>query len=743
MTYKDLFDEAFGSFEKKSRMTDKEFADTVRGRKPSAGVMTVSGGNIRILRAGTHTSKKHRLINAAAGTAAVLALAAGSVFGISYLNKHGALVEGGGQTAGSLSSAVTNMSEQSTGTAIAYTMPAKIGEEFVPPSYGFTDPETLPDISTAYGRLVQFHDASVRLISAEYDGETLTARFAVLYRGDDYDSYSPEYVRLAVGYTITDGEVHNVTVDSKDERFTIEESPESDSFSHICTYSVPLELEPDKSYSVSIIYFNPNHEGSNGSSTQGIEADKQIYQFRYSDDKVFAFDRCSVTPLGYSLDGMTLDMKYMVGFKDKSVADEPDFGLVITTPEACVMDSEIIEKSEEGAHVHLRIMFISLTHDCSVTFNENGKEYTYTASRSDDVNYLQFEIGSPEENREGIYPAFCNTAQSAVCVTYYGGNENTFITPEKLTVTLDDGTELEGEYLTQHYTHSDYKISTNAMRYNIPTCDPAHINNIYLGNACIYESFVKEFTSDSLVTPIDQWVEFTDEKGGVKVHFKDYYFDKAVLKLHYDVIFPQGVPTLGANGRLRIIASVVAPDFYTGEGTTVTAQTADTLSFETSYLFDEPQNEVTIVFEDTTMTGEDKLPFRLKAGNEALLNETRCPEPYEYKVNIDGKDTAELTDIDLYPGAVFAKFRLYDAKDENTIMQLMGSDTRVLRRYGKAIKLKQSHIMVRDGYVTIMTPFEEVTAISHIDSVYINDCLVWDRSSPEGGIVGTTISIDR
>ena len=437
--------------------------------------------------------KSHKAISVVAGIAGTAAVLTGAVFGLNWLSEHGGLKEGGIESSNGAGYHDTSETAGALQTDVPCTMPAKEGEEFVAPTSNTVDPKTLPDISELYGKPVQFHDATVWLNRAEYDGETFTARFSLLYTGDNYETYSPEYVKLTVG----------TPIDYTTEKFSIEEVPEADGYTHRCTYSVPVKLETGKSYAMGIEYLN-----TGGSSTQPIEADRQHYKYVYKpmlnfwldheDDNTYEFDKCTVTVTEHTFDGATLDMKYVVKFKDMSIADEVDFGLMITTTQACVVDSEILEKSEKGAYVRRRVMLMTFNHDCGVTFNENGTEYTYKASLPDNVNYLQSEIGSPEDNRKGIYPAFLNVLPSAVCVTYYGGDENTFITPEELTVYSDDGAAINGEYLTQIYNPSDYKICTNIVRYNIPTCDPAHIMSIQLGNDCIYERHAEKYLLDDL-----------------------------------------------------------------------------------------------------------------------------------------------------------------------------------------------------------------------------------------------------
>ena len=132
------------------------------------------------------------------------------------------------------------------------------------------DPETLPDISGLWGKYIQFRDMQARLTNINYDGENLTADFSVLYEGSDPEYYAPAFLRLAILE-------HDNVIDQ--EKCEWKYVPEADSFTHTCRYTVPVKLEPGKSYAVSVAYFNPDHDGPDGSSTQGIETDKQLYRY--------------------------------------------------------------------------------------------------------------------------------------------------------------------------------------------------------------------------------------------------------------------------------------------------------------------------------------------------------------------------------------------------------------------------------------------------------------------------------
>lgn len=257
MTYKDMFDEAFGALEnKKRRMTDSEFSASVRAKAKKNTVLIGSGGRIMEIPAAPAEYRPHKLRNAVFGIAGTAAVLTAGFFGLRYLNEHGGLKEGGSD----------EIRAGYSETEPLYTMPVKEGEEFVAPTSNTIDPDTLPDISEAYGKAVQFHDATAWLNGTEYDGEIFTARFSILYTGDDYENYSPEYVKLTVG----------TPIDYNTEQFSIEEVPEADGFSHRCTYSVPVKLEPLKAYAMGIEYLN-----TDGKTTQPIEADRQQYKFVY------------------------------------------------------------------------------------------------------------------------------------------------------------------------------------------------------------------------------------------------------------------------------------------------------------------------------------------------------------------------------------------------------------------------------------------------------------------------------
>jgi hypothetical protein len=617
-------------------------------------------------------------------------------------------------------------------------MPAETGEEFVPPTAEIISPETLPDISEAYGRTVHFHDADIRLNSADYNGETLKAEFSLLYIGSDYESYEPEYLRLHVGCTIIGGNAVYAGNEQDDFTCTFTEVPEADSFTHLCTYSAPVNLEPGRAYSVWIDYFSPNHEGTDGASTQGIEADTQKYRFVFCDGNVFEFDRCRVIPTSYTFDGLTLDMRYQIFFKDGQISESIgsgiyDPGFKITTGKDCIQKPEIFVAEDECAYMHTRITLLKLAQTCDATFFCGDRSYTLHASLPQASSHISFDFDVQDDS--AAYHGHADVTASAASLVLYDNAGQTAYVPEVLSIIMDNGTTLTGEYTTQLPYNE-----TNTLLFIHGVCDPEHIKSIFYGSSCIYESRTTELASDKLQSDDDQWMEFPDENGSIKVHFRDHYFDKTTLKLHYDVVFPRAVPDNAADRIQTYLTESEGWSGYLHSDTKVLAQTADTISLERVFTFFSPTDIVNVSFFDTGAVGSSAVKFRLKSGIDAEIQSVSCPEPYEYKVNIGGKDTAELSQIRLCPSAVTAVFRSNGVNDEDTFAFLGSSDIRVMRRYGGTVELGESTVQIRDDTFTILAPLEEVTALLHIEAVFINDRLVWDRNSPEGGIVGTTIN---
>ena len=94
MTYKELFDDAFGTMKSSGkRMTDKEFADTVRNMSRPEESSHISEGwsSVRVVPDMPRTERKHSILKITAGIAGTAAVLAGAVFGLKFLNEHGGL----------------------------------------------------------------------------------------------------------------------------------------------------------------------------------------------------------------------------------------------------------------------------------------------------------------------------------------------------------------------------------------------------------------------------------------------------------------------------------------------------------------------------------------------------------------------------------------------------------------------------------------------------------------------------
>ena len=116
--------------------------------------------------------------------------------------------------------------------------------------------DELPDISEAYGKTIEFSDASVRFSSVAYDGTRLNTNFYLLYKGND-KFYSPAL------WINVEGAEHG------DPSCAINPVMEADSYDYLIQCSVPVELEPGNSYAVNIVY------KGNGN----LENDTQKYRF--------------------------------------------------------------------------------------------------------------------------------------------------------------------------------------------------------------------------------------------------------------------------------------------------------------------------------------------------------------------------------------------------------------------------------------------------------------------------------
>ena len=116
--------------------------------------------------------------------------------------------------------------------------------------------DELPDISEAYGKTIEFSDASVRFSSVTYDGTSLNTNFYLLYKGND-EFYSPAL------WINVEGAEHG------DPSCGINPVMEADSFDYLIQSFVPVDLEPGKSYAINIVY-----KGSGN-----LENDTQKYRF--------------------------------------------------------------------------------------------------------------------------------------------------------------------------------------------------------------------------------------------------------------------------------------------------------------------------------------------------------------------------------------------------------------------------------------------------------------------------------
>ncbi|MBQ9384849.1 MAG: peptidoglycan DD-metalloendopeptidase family protein [Ruminiclostridium sp.] len=336
MELKNAINETLNELKGSFRPADND--ELVRAVQERADKMKKTNDNVRIFNAQAYEvhpapkapQKPHKALSVLLGIGGAAAALTVAFFGLKFLNDHGGLKERTDTGAG------YSPAEE---TEAQFTMPAKEGEEFAPPTSNTADPETLPDISELYGKAVRFRDATVWLNRAEYDGETFTASFSLLYTGDNYETYSPEYVKLTVG----------TLIDHTAERFSIEEAPEADSCTHRCTYSVPVKLESGKSYAMGIEYLN-----TDGKATQPIEADRQHYKYVYKPMTEFWFGEMP------DLTGLDIDdavgtlVKMGIGYSiTRSESDEvPENCVIRTVPAAgAAVDSSVIVNIQVGSGV--------------------------------------------------------------------------------------------------------------------------------------------------------------------------------------------------------------------------------------------------------------------------------------------------------------------------------------------------------------------------------------------------------
>ena len=119
--------------------------------------------------------------------------------------------------------------------------------------------EELPDISEAYGKTIEFSDASVRISSVTYDGTSLNASFYILFKGSDDVPYPGLWI--------------NVEGEECAPSYAAEPVMEADSYNYIVHSFVRVSLEPGRAYVVNIEYLG------NGNR----ESDTQEYRFTCPD----------------------------------------------------------------------------------------------------------------------------------------------------------------------------------------------------------------------------------------------------------------------------------------------------------------------------------------------------------------------------------------------------------------------------------------------------------------------------
>ena len=428
MDYKELCKKAFSSVRETYPCSDHETA--FENVKERAKNMKNSEDNVRQVKFTEITPeyikprKLHKALNVFLGIAGTAAVLAGAVFGLKFLADNGGLKGPDVQGAGAGSSDASE-------TELLYTMPAKEGEEFVAPDFDLPVPETLPDIRNAYGNKLIFHDAEVTLSGINYDGNKLEAFFDLLYTGDDYENYSPLYARVDINYTMTDGEIEYIQSDDYEENFTCQlfENPEPDS-SFIVVYTVPIKLEPNKDYAVSIAYFNPDHNGQNGSSTQGIEADRLRYKYVYKPSQKSGLNELpDITGLNIEDAKEILENAHINYSISRHASDEvPENCVIRTLPQAgAEINSSVIVSISVSSSVPAVFDdfaaagevyghdFIDFGVDAKVRVsNVFGCEIIQASKYMENVQFNEdgtiggevTTIGSPNESRGSIKPEF-------------------------------------------------------------------------------------------------------------------------------------------------------------------------------------------------------------------------------------------------------------------------------------------------------------------------------------------------
>ena len=618
MDYKELCKKAFSSVRETYPCSDHETA--FENVKERAKNMKNREDNVRQVKFTEITPeyikprKSHKALNVFLGIAGTAAVLAGAVFGLKFLADNGGLKGPDVQGAGAGSSAASE-------TEHLYTMPAKEGEEFVAPTSNTVEPETLPDISELYGKAVQFHDATVWLNRAEYDGETFTARFSLLYTGDNYETYSPEYVKLTVG----------TPIDYTTEKFSIEEVPEADGYTHRCTYSVPVKLETGKSYAMGIEYLN-----TGGKNTQPIEADRQHYKYVYKPMIEFWFGELpDITGLNIEDAKKILENAHINYSITRSESNEvPENCVIRTLPQAgAQVDSSIIVNIQVSSSIpsafddfaaagevygHDFIDFgvnakvrVSNVFGCeiiqaskymeNVQFNEDGtiggEVPTTIGSPNESRGSIKPELvtqtvilaSTPEERLKGFvaingfypekleYSSYFSEKLGLTVDVYYGktGNVSDGFGVEKITslALIDNGDALY--ILTFENTCSLSEVETAARKVT----DYDQSNGYYEGEEAL--NILKQYAGEDYCFPLENWTKDVityrthDEWTGIDTS-TDYRFN---------IPAEEGEPILAVTGG-TVIETFSRNVPGQGEGIYITIQAADGRKWRYSHLSD-------------------------------------------------------------------------------------------------------------------------------------------------------------
>ena len=618
MDYKELCKKAFSSVRETYPCSDHETA--FENVKERAKNMKNREDNVRQVKFTEITPeyikprKSHKALNVFFGIAGTAAVLAGAVFGLKFLADNGGLKGPDVQGAGAGSSATSE-------TEPPYTMPAKEGEEFVAPTSNTVDPETLPDISELYGKPVQFHDATVWLNRAEYDGETFTARFSLLYTGDNYETYSPEYVKLTVG----------TPIDYTTEKFSIEEVPEADSYTHRCTYSVPVKLETGKSYAMGIEYLN-----TDGTHTQPIEADRQHYKYVYKPMIEFWFgDLPDITGLNIEDAKEILENAHINYSITRHVSDDvPENCVIGTVPQAgAEINSSVIVNVRISSSVpavfddfaaagkvygHDFIDFgVDAKVRCSNVFGFDiiqASKFTENVQFNEDGTIsgeVPTAIGSPNETRDSIIPelaiqtvilastpeerlkgfvlmsgfypeklehsSYFSEKLGLTVDVYYGrtGNVSNGFGTEKITswAFIDDGDALYILSFENAYCLAD--VETAARKVT----DYDQKNGYYEGEEAL--NILKQYAGEDYCFPLENWTKNVinyrthDEWTGIDTS-TDYRFN---------IPAEEGEPILAVTGG-TVIETNSRNVPGQGEGIYITIQAADGRKWRYSHLSD-------------------------------------------------------------------------------------------------------------------------------------------------------------